>query len=99
MTKCKHKGECICGKHPKEETKIVTVNGVQYFERTIIDETIGNLHFLSLVEEEETIHPDPGFIEFLDPSYIKDFSKSCKESTTIQKPNQVHANSTEKIKS
>lgn len=70
MTKCKHKGECICGKHPKEESKIVTINGLHYLERTIINEATGDLHFLSLIED-----------------------------TAIQKPNQVHVNKTEKIKS
>lgn len=99
MTKCKHKGECICGKHPKEETKVVTINGVQYFERTIINETIGNLHFLSLVEEEETIHPGPRLIEFLGFADSEEFAESYIDATGIQKPNQVHANSTKKIKS
>ena len=48
MTKCKHKGECICGKHPKEESKIVTINGLHYLERTCL-ETLPKL--LSVIEK------------------------------------------------
>lgn len=89
MTKCKHKGECICGKHPKEEEKIVTFNGVQYFERKVNQGVLGELTFLSLVEYQEDSNHSYNGMDI-------DVGATYKQT---QKPNQVHVNKTEKIKS
>lgn len=91
MTKCKHKGECICGKHPKEKTEFVTIGGVDYIQ-TIVDYGVwGEVTFLSLVEEPED--SCPSHIE-IDLPEDKAYKKSNKQT---QKPNQIHVNTTEEV--
>ena len=93
MTKCKHKGECICGKHPKEEIKYITIGGIDYIQTTVDCGVWGEVTFLSLVEEPED--SCPSYVE-IDFSKDKDYKKSNKQT---QKPNQVYADKAEKIKS
>lgn len=93
MTKCKHKGECICGKHSKEEIEYITIGGVDYIQTTVDYGVWGEVTFLSLVEEPED--SCPSHIE-IDLSKDKVYKKSNKQT---QKPNQVYADKAEEIKS
>lgn len=51
MTKCKHKGECICGKPSEEETGFVNINGATYIQTKTNLGVFGEIRVLRSVEE------------------------------------------------
>lgn len=59
MTKCKHKGECICGKHPKEEIEYITVGGIDYIQTTVDYGVWGDVTF---EVSDKPIKEGPNFV-------------------------------------
>lgn len=53
MTKCKHKGECICGKHPKDKIEFVTIGGVDYIQTKSNLGAFGEVAVLHVIEDVE----------------------------------------------